>query len=338
MGTPKALLMQVPFLCESCREVDIVNTTHRYVYDMFGAANNGCVLCDIVLKSLKLQEPEGRLFDSLECFVECHVSIPKHEITWRSYFHQFSLDDPLAERVLLRPISTDVSSKESFNLISIWLRQCILHHKECRNRGEIDKRLPSRVIDVRSEGEDPLLVETNQRHGNWVALSYCWGSSPTTTTTRRNFQQYCNKIPMSALPHTIKDAIIITRRLGYQFLWIDSLCIVQDSPEDWAVESLKMADVYGGASLTIAAEAAIDTASGIFDSTNVLRQQQSQNFNFSVKGYHPVYPRDNGRLYLRDSVDLQPSSVISCLKKRAWALQEDLMSRRLISFGKEQLY
>ncbi|TGO37551.1 hypothetical protein BHYA_0094g00130 [Botrytis hyacinthi] len=99
-----------------------------------------------------------------------------------------------------------------------------------------------------------------------------------------------------------------------------------------------MADVYGGASLTIAAEAAIDTASGIFDSTNIFRQQQSQKFNFSVKGYHPVYPRDSGRLYLRDSVDLQPSTLKSCLKNRAWALQEDLMSRRLISFGKEQLY
>ncbi|THV54532.1 hypothetical protein BGAL_0025g00530 [Botrytis galanthina] len=196
----------------------------------------------------------------------------------------------------------------------------------------------SRVIDVQSEIEDPFLVETNQTHGNWVALSYCWGSSPTAITTRQNFQQHCNKIPMSALPQTIKDAIVITRRLGYQFLWIDSLCIIQGSPGDWAVESLKMADVYGGASLTIAAEAAIDTASGIFDSTNVFRQQQSQKFNFSVKGYHPVYPRDNGRLYLRDSVDLQPSTLKSCLKNRAWALQEDLMSRRLISFGKEQLY
>ncbi|TGO68527.1 hypothetical protein BOTNAR_0023g00050 [Botryotinia narcissicola] len=194
------------------------------------------------------------------------------------------------------------------------------------------------LIDVRSEYEDPFLLETNQRHGNWVALSYCWGSSPSARTTRRNFQQHCNKISMSALPQTIKDAIIITRRVGYRYIWIDSLCIIQDSPEDWAVESLKMADVYGGASLTIAAEAAIDTASGIFDSANVFRQQQSQNLNFSIKGYHPLYPRDNGSLYLRDFVNLQPSKLKSCLKNRAWALQEDLMSRRLLSFGKEQMY
>ncbi|TGO37575.1 hypothetical protein BHYA_0094g00140 [Botrytis hyacinthi] len=96
MGTPKALLTQVPFLCESCREVDIVNATSRYVYEMFGAANGGCVLCDIVLKSLQLQGFEGRFSAS----VKCHVSIPKHEITWNSYEYKFSLDSvPFGEDI-----------------------------------------------------------------------------------------------------------------------------------------------------------------------------------------------------------------------------------------------
>ncbi|KAF7945855.1 uncharacterized protein EAE97_004893 [Botrytis byssoidea] len=87
MATPKALLTQVPFLSESCREVDIVNTTSRYVYEMLGAAKSGCVLCDIILKSLKLQGLEGQSSES----VKCHVSIPKHEIKWNLYKYKFSL-------------------------------------------------------------------------------------------------------------------------------------------------------------------------------------------------------------------------------------------------------
>ncbi|KAF7872688.1 uncharacterized protein EAF02_008759 [Botrytis sinoallii] len=255
-----------------------------------------------------------------------------------SKLNNFCQDDRLAKRVPLRPLSSDVSSKESFDIISTWLQQCLSKHKNCQNRDEINQKLPTRVIDVQHEGQDPFLVETNQRNGNWVALSYCWGSSPTAVTTRQNLQQHCNKIPMSSLPQTMKDAIVVARRLGYRYLWIDSLCIIQDSPEDWAVESLKMADVYGGASLTIAAGAGIDTASGIFDSTNVFRQQQCGKFNFSIEGYDPHHPEERGRPHVMNSIDLDPYTFSGCLSKRAWTLQENLMSRRLITFGKEQLY
>ncbi|KAF7925692.1 uncharacterized protein EAE98_006917 [Botrytis deweyae] len=272
------------------------------------------------------------------------VPVSGQIIVWQPFHEAFQLsiytteDDRLAKRVPFRPLSSDVSSKESFDIICTWLQQCLSKHEKCQNRDEINQKLPTRVIDVQHEGQDPFLVETNQRNGNWVALSYCWGSSPTAVTTRQNLQQHCNKIPISSLPQTMKDAIVVARRLGYRYLWIDSLCIIQDSPEDWAVESLKMADVYGGASLTIAAGAGIDTASGIFDSTNVFRQQQCGKFNFSIEGYDPHHPEARGRLYVMNSMDLNPYTLAGCLSKRAWTLQENLMSRRLITFGKEQLY
>ncbi|KAF7903503.1 uncharacterized protein EAF01_006552 [Botrytis porri] len=222
--------------------------------------------------------------------------------------------------------------------MSTWLQQCLSNHKKCQDRGKVNQKLPTRVIDVQLEGGDPFLVETNQRPGSWVALSYCWGFSPTAVTTSQNLQQHYNRIPMSNFPQTMKDAIVITRRMGYRYLWIDSLCIIQDSPKDWAVESLKMADVYGGASLTIAAEASVDTASGIFDSSNAFHKRHSEKYNFSIEGYHPSTSREYGRVYLRDIVDSNPFERAGCLRRRAWALQEDLMSRRLISFGEEQLY
>ncbi|CCD52094.1 predicted protein [Botrytis cinerea T4] len=73
-------------------------------------------------------------------------------------------DDRLAKSLPLRPLSSDVSSKESFNVISTWLQQCLSNHKECQNRDNVERKLPTRVIDVQHESEDPFLLETNQ---NW---------------------------------------------------------------------------------------------------------------------------------------------------------------------------
>ncbi|KAF7886364.1 hypothetical protein EAF00_010467 [Botryotinia globosa] len=99
-----------------------------------------------------------------------------------------------------------------------------------------------------------------------------------------------------------------------------------------------MAGVYGGAPLTIAAGASKDNASGIFDSTNVFRQQQFAKSNFSIEGYDRDHPEERGRLYVMNSLDLNPYTFPDCLSKRAWTFQENLMSQRLINFGKEQLY
>ncbi|TGO50548.1 hypothetical protein BCON_0181g00150 [Botryotinia convoluta] len=253
-----------------------------------------------------------------------------------------SEDDPLARCCIpSRPISTDVSSEGTFKIITTWLQECLLHHKQCHGWGKVAQKLPARVIDVQYTGRDPFLLETSEMYGSWIALSYCWGSSPTLKTTTQNLSRHRNMISISSLPQTMRDAVEFTRRIGYQYLWIDALCIIQDSTEDWAIESLKMASVYGNATLTIAAEAAVDTSSGIFDSTNVFRQKQHINqcesFNFSIIGKCP-YRAGKGTLYLRESLDFDRSSLAGYLSKRVWALQEDLLSPRLIRFGKAQLY
>jgi Heterokaryon incompatibility protein (HET) len=66
------------------------------------------------------------------------------------------------------------------------------------------------------------------------------------------------------VPKTFEDAIVVTRKLHVQYLWIDSLCIIQDDPEDWGTESLLMDQVYKNALLNIAATAASDSSGGLF--------------------------------------------------------------------------
>lgn len=115
---------------------------------------------------------------------------------------------------------------------------------------------------------DPHLIETSGTNleGHWVALSHCWGKMENhpVRTTRQTLAQHLEHIPISSLPKTFQDAIVATRALGVRFLWIDSLCIVQDDENDWWRESQMMGTIYEHAVLTLAASAAPDSTYGLF--------------------------------------------------------------------------
>lgn len=96
----------------------------------------------------------------------------------------------------------------------------------------------------------------------YVALSHCWGPSQPFILTTASETAFRNGIPFQALPRTFQDAVTITRLLCLRYLWIDSLCILQDDKDDWERESANMADVYRNAYLTIAASNAASHAEG----------------------------------------------------------------------------
>jgi hypothetical protein len=83
-------------------------------------------------------------------------------------------------------------------------------------------------------------------------------------STRETINIWKRKIPWDELPKTFRDAIIISRNLGIEYMWIDSLCIVQDDPRDWELEAAKMGEIYSNAFLVIAASSSVDGDSGCF--------------------------------------------------------------------------
>jgi hypothetical protein len=128
------------------------------------------------------------------------------------------------------PVSQDISSKTCMNLAASWVKKCQEQHPHCKQSPTAIP--PSRVIDVGDSQQDPRLVETGGKHGRWATLSHCWGKVRPLMTTQSTLDQRKRSIPITYLPKTFQDAIMITRGLGLQYLWIDSLCIVQDSDRD----------------------------------------------------------------------------------------------------------
>jgi hypothetical protein len=137
-------------------------------------------------------------------------------------------------------------------------------------------------------------------------------------------------IPIESLPPSSQDAVHITRRLGSDYLWIDSLCIIQDSPEDWNQESGRMAYIYSNSVLTISAEAARDGSFGIFRSANICRPKSS------IKVKCRWNDRDLDGVWFRSRC--LPDSGGFHLYQRAWALQETLLPPRVLTYTSHQLY
>jgi len=90
--------------------------------------------------------------------------------------------------------------------------------------------LPTQVLEI---GDDKVyLRETTGMIGTYAALSHCWGTSQPLTTTRATLQERCAGITWGSLPRVFQDAISLTRDLGIEYIWIDSLCIIQGDEMD----------------------------------------------------------------------------------------------------------
>jgi hypothetical protein len=187
------------------------------------------------------------------------------------------------------------------------------------------------------EHGDLRLCEGQNMTAPYATLSHCWGGYQPLRTTKAKLGSHLQGISFTDLPRTFRDAAITCRRLGIRYLWIDSLCIVQDDEEDWQAESARMASVYADSTLTIAASAARDATQGCFLETPDQYALHTLHWPGTVKGgaYDvKVRRRHEHTTFWNDDDDATQEAP---LLGRAWFYQERFLSRRIVDFTKYEL-
>lgn len=234
-------------------------------------------------------------------------------------------------------IPRNSGSEKCLSVLQSWFLDCKSSHGLCQLQRE-QSVLPKRLIDVGSRlpsTADTLLVEmTEAKRVEYMALSYCWGD-PTVhqvlKTVGSNVDQFKKRIVFKALTLTLQHAVILARRLGLRYVWIDALCIVQDDADDWLKEASKMCDVYSGATLTVVACRADGSSGGIFGVQKYSACTQIPYRNAFVN-VSEDYERDHAyNILLHESSDLDP------VHTRAWTFQEAILSNRAIFFTSQEL-
>lgn len=234
-----------------------------------------------------------------------------------------------------RQIEPRSGSAVMLALAKDWVDRCYKNHPECRAAisSNDDPELPSRVIDVGADDGTIRLLISNKRTGKWAALSHRWAAqSRMLRTLHENLDQHKREIRTAQLPATFLDAITVTRAMGLRYLWIDSLCIIQNSNEDWEKESAMMGDIYRRAHVTICAAATEDCLGGIFTERAWVKTSKPAKLQ--------VLTGDGVGTVMFD-VDYinrtTPEASDNPLQSRGWCFQESYLSHRLLKFDRLQM-
>ena len=244
----------------------------------------------------------------------------RHPVSWLSY----------------SKVSTAVAAysgaDECIEFIRQSFTQCVQQHDCPASELSI---LPKRTIRLGKNENDIQLHESVDEKADYIALSYCWGNvsdGKPLTTTLSSISSMKERLEWNVLPALFKDVITIARKLGVQYIWIDSLCIIQDSKEDWEIESSKMASYYGNAYITLAA----DMTTNPYQTILVARDEYLLSQRFEVEdgrgGLTFIEVRNHDYSFRTNF------SRITKLHDRAWVFQESVLSPRIIHYTSGALF
>ncbi|SCN79298.1 related to tol protein [Fusarium fujikuroi] len=216
-----------------------------------------------------------------------------------------------------------------------WMESCcarLADHEDCGPKHNASG-LPTRLVDV-GKGNDILIKLVNVKSSNhiqdsaYLILSYCWGSgNESSKTTENNLDARLRGFPVSDLPKTIRDAILLTRMMGYRYLWVDAMCIIQGPSGDFHSESTRMGDYYSNAECCISASVATDSQQGFLTERPLSRFPME---DIAIK----IARREEPGYSIFKSNHNKPGGkrplLESPLTGRGWCLQEAALAKRIL--------
>ncbi|KAI0144539.1 heterokaryon incompatibility protein-domain-containing protein [Xylariaceae sp. FL1272] len=335
-------------ICKRCARLDFHSPDKRVLKIEYGSLKTGrqyCQMCCLLFQASIRADKRGPGDEKgLSAWKLASGSVyyfGKHVLSIHKGFSPNSSVDGLGVSVSQSnipfglPRLPETNSSLYIKLLCYWLRDCDDNHTGCRP-DPATARLPTRLVDVGIKAStnirlrQPRLWKTEQPGDfRYVALSHPWGPPSENEyycTTRRNIRDHERGISIDDLPKTFRDAIIITREIGVQYIWIDSLCIIQGDGSDFDEEAKHMETIFSSAYCVIAASRAKGMCSGFLHPRKQRKVVRSDRSNKS-----PVY--------VCEAIDdFQHDVIEGSLNKRGWVLQERALARRTIYFAERQTY
>ncbi|KAH9876663.1 hypothetical protein J1614_003795 [Plenodomus biglobosus] len=342
--TSTAKVPETPKSCDNIQWNYHETVLHRTLHDLKRSADLRCQLCRIIYNTPSEWEYQALLKDlqeRLDVVLYFDPTKGKYPTLSVEFREAGSTTCRISKQQLAATLkhcsdspNESTGDEGALGLAKFWVETCTSDHAKCRPPMSADAAsfLPTRLLDV--SNDDIRLIETaheiqKDADRNFIALSHCWGLVTIIRTLKDNYEEHRRRIAPERLSKTFREAIHATRKLGYRYIWIDSLCIKQDDGADWAAEAATMCDVYQRAVLTIAAAHAPGGDIGCFTERDGLLQ-----LPFYLELPTNPITRVQFTSYGRTK---EVGGGDPALYGRAWVLQEQILSPRMLIFDGQQV-
>ena len=311
---------------------------HHESWDsVLAAAQQGCYICYIVAKNNIWIKGRNQTYWFMR---PCHRGSLGHQ---NASYYEVQIDgwQPMSTTLAFQISSThdttrnyvapvSPESPEVLDLGYRWYLTCRDNHKSCRVK-DVNVR-PTRLLEILDQNTARVILTQEEVCSmGYATLSHCWGKSIPLRLLTSNILELQTSVEITRFPASYREAIMVCRRFGLKYLWIDSLCIVQDSTDDWEREAAAMTNVYGNSMLNICTAGAAESSEPSFASRDVAIISPAE-FQARWGG------QDSKTILLRHTNAYQMEVSSSPLFQRAWVVQEVMLASRLLVLAENQLW
>ncbi|KAF7674450.1 hypothetical protein GT037_007210 [Alternaria burnsii] len=336
--------------CRLCNDFQRSPRQFRLAFDcsqkeLIQSANGGCIICSYLLEGLQHFEPK---LEALQGHDRIHIwggnidgggAVEMEVFSGGAlrlrleFFNTKGKTSVLQGARMLPTIPGDTRAPASIDWAKQRLQECVDSHASCSQ--ESIPKLPTRVLDLRPDADDMnvRLITTQGLNARYACLSHRWGRSAALQTLKCNYVSHTQGIGWDMLPKTFLEATLIAQDLGLRYLWIDSLCIIQDDEDDKSHEIAAMSSIYTNSYITIAATHSESSMHGCY-STGSLHHQDYPLSSSKQRNASVIGPD----LYVREEIaHIGEERATTPLLKRGWVCQERLLSPRVLHFCEKEL-